>query len=90
MQNTIPLRETELLRQMHIANELKLAYRLGYRSFFGVRKAIDRNPYSPGPYRDEWQGGREDAQYGRPVVVSTDAPFAKPYIYRTDERGEVA
>jgi hypothetical protein len=86
VQQTIPQRERELVRQAHIAAELKLARRLGYRSFFGANKHTQRNPYREGPYRDEWQLGREDAQYGRSAIVAADEPFKKPFIYRTDER----
>jgi hypothetical protein len=86
MQMTIPQREVELRRQLHIATELKQARELGYRSFFGANKYTQRNPYREGPYRDEWFGGREDAQYGRPAPQAADAPFAKPYIYDTDRR----
>jgi hypothetical protein len=81
MQQTIPIRETEIAKQRHIAEELKQARKLGYDSFFGANRFTQRNPYSEGPFRDEWQLGREDAQYGRAIRQVEDEAFKRSYKY---------
>jgi hypothetical protein len=86
MQQTIPIRETEIAKQRYIARELRQARYLGWLSMQGHWKAvIPFFVYANPSMQAEFENGRQAAKE-REVVQATDAPFKKPHFYNTDAR----
>jgi hypothetical protein len=86
MQQTIPIRETEIAKQRYIARELKQARYLGWLSMQGHWKAvIPFFVYANPSMQAEFEYGRGLAKE-REIVQATDAPEKRNHIYRTDER----